>query len=128
MKKQLHAAGAGTHCRSHPSGNKQSGWHSGLLPILSDLAGLRALIYSGDHDLCVPHTGSEAWTSAMHRSDSEECNLADEGADDSQLAKCDGVVNPWQPWYNSDSPKQVGHGHPRGVGRLGLTLGFKVIV
>lgn len=81
-----------------------------MLPVHNYLvrkAGLRALIYSGDHDLCVPHTGSEAWTSAMHRSDSEECNLADEGADDSQLAKCDGVVNPWQPWYNSDSPKQV---------------------
>jgi serine carboxypeptidase-like clade 1 len=23
--------------------------------------GLRALVYSGDHDMCVPHTGSEAW-------------------------------------------------------------------
>jgi len=27
--------------------------------------GYRALIYSGDHDMCVPHTGSEAWTKAM---------------------------------------------------------------
>lgn len=29
------------------------------------LAGLRVLIYSGDHDMCVPHTGSEAWTRAL---------------------------------------------------------------
>ncbi|XAR60886.1 Carboxypeptidase C [Bertholletia excelsa] len=27
--------------------------------------GFRALIYSGDHDLCVPYTGSEAWTRSM---------------------------------------------------------------
>jgi len=23
------------------------------------------LVFSGDHDMCVPHTGSEAWTSAL---------------------------------------------------------------
>ena len=28
-------------------------------------AGLRVLIYSGDHDMCVPHTGSEAWTRGL---------------------------------------------------------------
>ena len=28
-------------------------------------AGLKVLIYSGDHDMCVPHTGSEAWTSSL---------------------------------------------------------------
>ncbi|OIW01325.1 hypothetical protein TanjilG_10486 [Lupinus angustifolius] len=27
--------------------------------------GYRALIFSGDHDLCVPYTGSEAWTSSL---------------------------------------------------------------
>ncbi|GAB4855867.1 carbohydrate-binding module 1 protein [Ancistrocladus abbreviatus] len=27
--------------------------------------GYRALIYSGDHDMCVPYTGTEAWTSSM---------------------------------------------------------------
>ncbi|CAL0304578.1 unnamed protein product [Lupinus luteus] len=27
--------------------------------------GYRALIFSGDHDLCVPYTGSQAWTSSM---------------------------------------------------------------
>lgn len=27
--------------------------------------GYRALIYSGDHDMCVPYTGSEAWTQSI---------------------------------------------------------------
>ncbi|XP_065875790.1 serine carboxypeptidase-like 20 [Euphorbia lathyris] len=27
--------------------------------------GYRALIFSGDHDMCVPYTGSEAWTKSM---------------------------------------------------------------
>ncbi|KAK9846351.1 hypothetical protein WJX81_002116 [Elliptochloris bilobata] len=27
--------------------------------------GLRVLIYNGDHDLCVPHTGAEAWTRSL---------------------------------------------------------------
>ncbi|KAL0742540.1 hypothetical protein Bca4012_084053 [Brassica carinata] len=29
------------------------------------LSGYRALIFSGDHDMCVPYTGSEAWTKSM---------------------------------------------------------------
>ncbi|KDP45241.1 hypothetical protein JCGZ_15106 [Jatropha curcas] len=29
------------------------------------LRGYRALIFSGDHDMCVPYTGSEAWTRSM---------------------------------------------------------------
>ncbi|XP_013631383.1 PREDICTED: serine carboxypeptidase-like 20 isoform X1 [Brassica oleracea var. oleracea] len=29
------------------------------------LSGYRALIYSGDHDMCVPFTGSEAWTHSL---------------------------------------------------------------
>ncbi|KAJ9169841.1 hypothetical protein P3X46_017990 [Hevea brasiliensis] len=29
------------------------------------LGGYRALIFSGDHDMCVPYTGSEAWTRSM---------------------------------------------------------------
>eukprot|EP00775_Hariotina_reticulata_P001910 gene1910-2243_t len=36
-----------------------------MLPVHTQLTrgwGLKALIYSGDHDMCVPHTGSEAWT------------------------------------------------------------------
>ncbi|KAI5069244.1 hypothetical protein GOP47_0015545 [Adiantum capillus-veneris] len=35
-------------------------YHRGLLN-----GGYRALIYSGDHDMCVPFTGSQAWTRSM---------------------------------------------------------------
>ena len=28
-------------------------------------AGLRALIYNGDADMCVPHNGAEAWTRSL---------------------------------------------------------------
>lgn len=41
---------------------------SSTIPIHRNLTlkwGLEALIYSGDHDLCVPHTGSERWTSEL---------------------------------------------------------------
>lgn len=51
-----------------------------------DHAGLTALIYSGDHDMAVPHTGSEAWTS--------------------QLGNTLGVETPWAPWHTGDH--QVG--------------------
>ena len=38
-----------------------------MLPVHRDLLarGLTALIYSGDHDMAVPHTGTEAWTSSL---------------------------------------------------------------
>lgn len=44
---------------SHDSGSMIK-YHSNLT-----LRGYRALIFSGDHDLCVPYTGSEAWTRSM---------------------------------------------------------------
>ena len=49
--------------------------------------GLTALIYSGDHDMAVPHTGSEAWTAA--------------------LGATLGLERPWAPWF---SDKQAGDG------------------
>ncbi|KAJ7295660.1 hypothetical protein O6H91_Y172300 [Diphasiastrum complanatum] len=38
-----------------------------MIPIHRSLTGkgYRAIIYSGDHDLCVPFTGSEAWTRSL---------------------------------------------------------------
>ncbi|CAM6092547.1 unnamed protein product [Calypogeia fissa] len=50
-----------------------------MLPIHYDLTqkGYKALIFSGDHDMCVPYTGSEAWTKAMGYE----------------------VVDEWRPWF-----------------------------
>ncbi|GFR49252.1 hypothetical protein Agub_g11267, partial [Astrephomene gubernaculifera] len=42
--------------------------HGSMIPIHVNNTrrhGLRALIYSGDHDMAVPHTGSEAWTAEL---------------------------------------------------------------
>lgn len=69
--------------------------------------GLRALIYSGVMDMAVPHTGSEAWTAAMHRSNSAECRHASKSTDTTLAMKCQGITVPWAPWYNSESPAQV---------------------
>ena len=58
-----------------------------MIPIHRNLTGagygLLALVYSGDHDLAVPHTGSERWT--------RELGLP--------------VRHEWAPWY--DSANQV---------------------
>ncbi|CAI0561262.1 unnamed protein product [Linum tenue] len=43
------------------------------------LKGYRALIFSGDHDMCVPFTGSEAWTRAMGYK----------------------IVDKWRPWISN---------------------------
>lgn len=55
-----------------------------MLPIHRDLIsrGLRGLIFSGDHDMAVPHTGSEAWTAWLG----------------SEL----GVERKWAPWLTAD--------------------------
>ncbi|KAI4326352.1 hypothetical protein MLD38_031676 [Melastoma candidum] len=44
------------------------------------LRGYRALIFSGDHDMCVPYTGSEAWTRSMGYK----------------------VVDKWRPWLSKE--------------------------
>ncbi|XP_044483485.1 serine carboxypeptidase-like 20 [Mangifera indica] len=44
---------------SHNTGSMLS-YHKNLT-----MQGYRALIYSGDHDMCVPYTGSEAWTRSL---------------------------------------------------------------
>ncbi|KAJ0014620.1 hypothetical protein Pint_21250 [Pistacia integerrima] len=69
VRKAIHAApaseiGAWDLCTSkisyyHDAGSMLS-YHKNLT-----MQGYRALIYSGDHDMCVPHTGTEAWTRSL---------------------------------------------------------------
>ncbi|KAL1226413.1 Serine carboxypeptidase-like 20 [Cardamine amara subsp. amara] len=44
------------------------------------LSGYRALIYSGDHDMCVPFTGSEAWIKSLGYK----------------------VIDEWRPWISNN--------------------------
>ncbi|GKV35921.1 hypothetical protein SLEP1_g44123 [Rubroshorea leprosula] len=42
--------------------------------------GFRALIFSGDHDMCVPYTGSQAWTRSIGYK----------------------IVDEWRPWFSNE--------------------------
>ncbi|GLU08053.1 hypothetical protein SLE2022_249820 [Rubroshorea leprosula] len=42
--------------------------------------GFKALIFSGDHDMCVPYTGSQAWTKSVGYK----------------------IVDEWRPWFSND--------------------------
>ena len=50
-----------------------------MLPLHSShiAAGMRVQVYNGDHDMCVPHTGAEAWTAGLGLP----------------------VQDAWRPWY-----------------------------
>lgn len=55
-------------------------------------AGLTGMIYSGDHDTVVPHTGTEAWLASLDLT----------------------AVSPWSPWFYPDAAMgspQVGLTH-----------------
>lgn len=41
------------------------------------------------------------------RSDAAECASANNSNDTELVKRCDGVVAPWQAWYNSKTPAQV---------------------
>ncbi|CAN6330832.1 unnamed protein product [Urochloa humidicola] len=55
--------------------------------------GYRALIYSGDHDMCVPYTGSEAWTASLGY----------------------GVVDSWRPWFTNEQVSGYTQGYEKGL-------------
>ncbi|KAL3523313.1 hypothetical protein ACH5RR_016147 [Cinchona calisaya] len=54
----------------------------GVIPYHLNLTstGYRALIYSGDHDMCIPFTGTQAWTVSLGYK----------------------VVDQWRPWQSND--------------------------
>uniref|UniRef100_A0A0D9XY96 Carboxypeptidase n=1 Tax=Leersia perrieri TaxID=77586 RepID=A0A0D9XY96_9ORYZ len=55
--------------------------------------GYRAFIYSGDHDMCVPYTGSEAWTKSLGY----------------------GVVDSWRPWHVNGQVSGYTQGYEHGL-------------
>ncbi|XP_044473198.1 serine carboxypeptidase 1-like isoform X2 [Mangifera indica] len=69
VRKALHAdsvevAGSWELCTDRITYYRQAG---SMIPYHKSLTsqGYRALIYSGDHDMCVPFTGSQAWTRSL---------------------------------------------------------------
>lgn len=67
VRKAIHvdkASGAWQLCTDRISFRHDAG---GMIPYHKNLTrlGYRALIFSGDHDMCVPFTGSEAWTRSL---------------------------------------------------------------
>ncbi|KAM0910928.1 hypothetical protein ACQ4PT_013809 [Festuca glaucescens] len=55
--------------------------------------GYRAFIFSGDHDMCVPFTGSEAWTKSVGY----------------------GVVDSWRPWFLNGQVSGYTQGYEHGL-------------
>ncbi|KAK4795254.1 hypothetical protein SAY86_013248 [Trapa natans] len=57
------------------------------------MRGYRALIFSGDHDMCVPYTGSEEWTRSLGYK----------------------VVDEWRPWMSNDQVAGYTQGYENGL-------------
>ncbi|KAL6622921.1 hypothetical protein ACP70R_032800 [Stipagrostis hirtigluma subsp. patula] len=55
--------------------------------------GYRAIIYSGDHDICVPYTGSQAWTASLGY----------------------GIVDSWRPWFLDEQVAGYTQGYENGL-------------
>ncbi|KAK0592984.1 hypothetical protein LWI29_028580 [Acer saccharum] len=66
---------------SHDAGSMLT-YHKNLT-----LQGYRALLYSGDHDMCVPFTGTQAWTRSLGYN----------------------IVEEWRPWYPTDQDVASGY-------------------
>ncbi|KAK1571487.1 hypothetical protein Q3G72_018066 [Acer saccharum] len=90
VRKALHAApknetGEWQLCTSlgysHDAGSMLT-YHKNLT-----MQGYRALIYSGDHDMCVPFTGTQAWTRSLGYN----------------------IVEEWRPWYPTDQDVASGY-------------------
>ncbi|KAL0906683.1 hypothetical protein M5K25_025196 [Dendrobium thyrsiflorum] len=55
--------------------------------------GYRALIFSGDHDMCVPFTGTEAWTRSLGYK----------------------ITDPWRPWYVAEQVSGFTQGYDKNL-------------
>ncbi|XP_042486582.1 serine carboxypeptidase-like 20 isoform X2 [Macadamia integrifolia] len=55
--------------------------------------GYRALIYSGDHDMCVPYTGSEVWTRSLGYK----------------------IIDEWRPWYCNEQVAGYTQGYAKNL-------------
>lgn len=66
-----------------------------MIPYHKNLTslGYRALIFSGDHDMCVPFTGSQAWTRSVGYQ----------------------IVDAWRPWYFGDQVAGYTQGYEHGL-------------
>ncbi|KAK6915769.1 Peptidase S10, serine carboxypeptidase [Dillenia turbinata] len=58
--------------------------------------GYRALIYSGDHDMCVPYTGTEAWTASLGYK----------------------IIDEWRPWNSNDQVAGYVQGYDKNLSFL----------
>ncbi|KAL7228131.1 hypothetical protein ACSBR2_006950 [Camellia fascicularis] len=66
-----------------------------MIPYHKNLTaqGYRALIYSGDHDMCVPYTGSQAWTRSLGYK----------------------IVDKWRPWMSNQQVAGYTQGYDTGL-------------
>ncbi|XP_020577911.1 serine carboxypeptidase 1-like [Phalaenopsis equestris] len=55
--------------------------------------GYRALIFSGDHDMCVPFTGTQAWTRSLGYK----------------------ITDPWRPWYSGGQVSGFTQGYDKNL-------------
>ncbi|KAL7228130.1 hypothetical protein ACSBR2_006949 [Camellia fascicularis] len=66
-----------------------------MIPYHKNLTaqGYRALIFSGDHDMCVPYTGSQAWTRSLGYK----------------------IIDEWRPWMTNDQVAGYTQGYDNGL-------------
>ncbi|XP_028101415.1 serine carboxypeptidase 1-like [Camellia sinensis] len=66
-----------------------------IIPYHKNLTaqGYRALIYSGDHDMCVPYTGSQAWIRSLGYK----------------------ITDEWRPWMTNDQVAGYTQGYDNGL-------------
>ncbi|KAI8030730.1 Serine carboxypeptidase-like 7 [Camellia lanceoleosa] len=95
VRKAIHVnqgSGSWSLCTSDLLYNGDAG---SIIPYHKNLTahGYRALIYSGDHDMCVPYTGSQAWTRSVGYK----------------------IIDEWRPWMTNDQVAGYTQGYDNGL-------------